>query len=251
MTHSPDRLPATRPSPSRRGAARRAAAVLAALPLCATGLSACSGGPAPRTAAPPVTAPPAASGTPSASPTRSPSASRAPLPSPSLTPPVAPVDPNDPVDPVDPLASKPPFETAPPAGLPTCLPSDLTVTDGDAAYTSDAVQELFVLRTTGPDCQLTATYPSVQVLGSGGAPLGTVRQGGLGLPAPAGGPLTISRTTSLSFYVATARDGACVPAATVSATLPGTTVARSAATQLQVCGGLLSVGPLQRLGDTG
>ena len=41
---------------------------------------------------------------------------------------------------------------------------------------------------------------------------GGAKQGGLGLPAPTGGALTLSRATSLSFYVATLRDGPCVPA---------------------------------------
>jgi hypothetical protein len=105
------------------------------------------------------------------------------------------------------------------------------------------------MRTSGPDCQLPAGYPSVVVLSATGERLGTVQQGGFGLAAPGPGPLTLSRATSLSFFLASKRDGTCVPAASVSVTLAGTTSGLTAATALQVCDSALGVGPLQRLGD--
>lgn len=217
--------------------------VLLALPALVLGLAACSSDPpapsAGSSAQPSSTSPvPADPGASSSTPT----ASRAPSASAQPTPPAD--------VPLDPLASKPPLETAPPVGLPACAATALTVTDADAVYTSDAVQELFSVRTTGPNCQLPPSSPTVQVLDAAGAALGTVAQGGLGLPAPGSVPLTLSRDTSLSFFVATKRDGACVPAATLVVTLSGTSSALRAPTGLQVCDRTLSVGPLQRLGDT-
>lgn len=151
--------------------------------------------------------------------------------------------------PEDPLAPLPPLETAPPVGAPACRAAVLSVADADAAYTADTVLELFTVRTTGPDCQLEPAYPAAQVLDAAGSSLGAVAQGGLGLPAPGSAPITLSRSTSLSFYVATKRDGPCVGAATVVVTLAGSGAALRAPTGLQVCQGTLAVGPVQRLGD--
>lgn len=176
-------------------------------------------------------------------------------PPPSAPPPVAPAPSPAPpaagagAPPADPLAPRPPLETPPPVGVPPCAPDALTVTDADAAYTADAVQTLFTLRTAGPDCQLPAAYPQVQLLDGAGAEVGVGEPGGRGVPAPGTTPLTLGAATSLSFFVATARDGACVPAATLVVTLPGTATAVRTATDLEVCAGALSVGPVQRLGD--
>lgn len=220
--------------------------MLGGLLLAGLALTACSSGSSPRsaasalstTAAPssaPATTLPLPTATATTTPTRRPSATPS-RPAPSASP-------------DDPLASRPPLETAPPPGLPVCSASTLSVADADAVYTSDAVQELFTMRTSGPDCQLPVGYPAVVVLSATGARLGTVQQGGFGLAAPGAGPLTLSRATSLSFFLASKRDGTCVPAASVSVTLAGTTGGLTAATALQVCDGALGVGPLQRLGD--
>ena len=155
-----------------------------------------------------------------------------------------------PAGPVDPLASSVPLETAPaPAGLPTCRAGDLSVSDADAVYTADSVQELFTVRTRGTDCQLQG-YPEVQLLDAAGAALpATVGRGGAGLPAPSAQPLSLSRATSLSFFVSTARDGACSPASAATVTLPGSGGPVRAVTTMQVCAGAFAVGPVQRLGD--
>ncbi len=142
-----------------------------------------------------------------------------------------------------------PLETAPAVGLPACAPGALAVTDADAVYGTGVVRELFVVRTTGPDCQLPGNHPTVAVLDGTGAPLAPVTAGGLGLPEATGKPVTLSRTTSLSFFVATKRDGACTPAAALTVTLPGTRTALRAPTGMQVCDRTLAVGPVQRLGD--
>ncbi len=219
-------------------------------------LVACSADPAPRPVArgttapgePGTTQPPVPGGPPvSSAPGRSsgpaatgpPPTGRPPAPSPTRQPPE------------DPLASLPPLETAPPVGAPVCQAATLSVADADAVYTSDAVLELFTVRTTGPDCQLEPAYPEVQVLDAAGSSLGAVAQGGLGLPAPGPDPITLSRSTSLSFYLATTRDGSCVGATTVVVTLAGSGGALRTATGLKVCAGALAVGPVQRLGDRG
>ncbi len=233
--------PAARP----RGLPAAVAPVLALL--LVGSLAACSSGTRPRSAASPAASPSASVPSPSAGATATPTArvSASPTRRPSATPTAAAPS----ATPVDPLASRPPLETAPPPGLPACSAATLSVADADAVYTSDAVQELFTMRTSGPDCQLPAAYPVVVVLSATGERLGTAQQGGFGLAAPGTGPLTLSRSTSLSFFLASKRDGTCVPAASVSVTLAGTAGGLTAATALQVCDGALGVGPLQRLGD--
>lgn len=216
---------------------------LLALPALALGLTACSSTPAPRAAASPAgTAATPLSPTPTDSvavPRPTPTATRTATPRPSRSTQI----------PDDPLSPGPPLESAPPLGAPTCAPAALAVTDADAVYTAEFVQELFTVRTTGPDCQLPNGYPEVLVLDAAGGSLGRVAQGGFGLPAPGGVPVTLSRATSLSFFVATKRDGTCVPAATLVVTMPGTTTALRTATAMQVCDRALAAGPVQRLGD--
>jgi len=219
-----------------------------ALPALALALTACSSDPPKRVAAPPLTNVPTtqppvtlAPGVSPAPTATSPSATRRPTATPR---PTASTD-----RPVDPLSPRPPLETAPPVGLPACAAGTLSVADADAVYDPDAVRELFTVRTSGPDCQLPAGYPAAQVLDSAGAPIGSVAQGGPGLPAPGAAPLTLSRSTSLSFFLRTGRDGPCTGATTVVVTLSGTSSALRAPTGLQVCGGALATGPLQRLGD--
>ena len=220
-----------------------------ALPVVLLALAACSSGPPARSAA---TTPAEVSSPATDAPSAPPTTSAPPVPSlsprTSSSPPAGPT-PRPVETPLDPLSPRPPKETAPPVGLPTCRSNALTVTDADAKYTADAVQELFTVRTGGPDCQLTGSYPAVQVLDAAGGPAATPRLGGYGLPAPGGAPVTLSRGTSLSFYVATARDAGCPAAATLVVTLPGAGGAVRAATGMTVCGGAVGVGPVQRLGD--
>ena len=149
-----------------------------------------------------------------------------------------------------PEARRPPRETTPPPGAPPCRASALTVTDADAVHTADAVHELFTIRTDGPDCTLSG-WPTVAFRDAAGRPLAaTVRRGGLGLPAATAKPVTISRSTSLSFFVATPRDGACRQAATLVTTLPGTRSAVTATTPMQVCKRTVAVSPVRLHSDS-
>lgn len=223
----------------------------------ALGAAACSSGPADRVAAstpvvvdtsvPPL--PPDGGALPVPSATATSSGRPSPVPVPTRVPSTVPRPTATPAPPDDPLSPRPPLESPPPAGRPACAPSTLTVTDADRAYDTDAVRALYTVRTSGPDCQLPADYPQVSVLDAAGASLGPVARGGTGLPQPGSAPVTLSRTTSLSFFVSTGRNGACTPAATLTVVLPGTTGALTVATTLPVCDGRLAVGPVQRLGD--
>lgn len=148
--------------------------------------------------------------------------------------------------PEDPLASQSPIETAPPTGQPVCAAGDLTLTDADAVITPTTVQELFVVRTTGPDCELTG-YPVVELRDASGAVVpATYRPGGFGLPAERPAPHALSTGTSVSFYVASARSGDCVQAARASVRLPGTSGPLSAATSFAVCDGSVGLSPVRR-----
>ena len=89
--------------------------------------------------------------------------------------------------------------------------------------------------------------PAYPWIDSGGAPVAPVAEGGLGLPAPGADPVTLSRATSLSFFLATARDGPCTPATELVVALEGAGGELRTATAMQVCGGALGVGPVQRL----
>jgi Protein of unknown function (DUF4232) len=198
-----------------------------------------------RSASPTATATPSTSAAPSAGAT--PSAPAAPGPGTtadgSPPPPAA-----SPARPADPLAPAPAQESAAPTGQPPCRATDLTVVDADTLVLPQTVHEVFVLRTSGPDCQLEG-YPSVRLLDASGAPLRIpVTSGGQDLPATGPVPVTLSRGTSLSFVVATPRDGTCVEASAVDVTLPGTTTALRAPTALSVCGSA-GVSPVERRTD--
>lgn len=236
-------------APSRTGSA----ACLAVLALVLAG---CSADPSPVRALPAATTPSSAPVPPSTDPlsppvapgTAAPPTTAAPAP-PATRAPAAPAP--DPVleGPDDPLVPQPALEVAPAPGLPACEASALRLTDADVVYGPDAVRELFTVRTSGPDCQLPAGYPTARLLGGDGAPVAPVAEGGLGLPAPGADPVTLSRTTSLSFFLATARDGACTPAAELVVALEGAGGELRTPTVMQVCAGALGVGPVQRLGD--
>jgi hypothetical protein len=137
---------------------------------------------------------------------------------------------------------KPGLESAPPLGRPVCRGQALTVTDADTLVDPSYRKEVFVVRTTGADCQLKG-YPTVQVQGV------TVQHGGYGLPAEEPQPVTLSRSTSLSFVISSARAGSCRDVPTIVVTLPGTSVGHRTATSLRVCGSAVGVSPVHRQGE--
>ncbi|CAA9305337.1 MAG: hypothetical protein AVDCRST_MAG07-44 [uncultured Frankineae bacterium] len=153
------------------------------------------------------------------------------------------------VAPQDPLSPLPARESAAPVGQPPCRVADLSVVDADTLVLPQHVEEVFVVRTDGPDCQLEG-YPTLRLLGADGAPLSvTVDRGGHGLADVRPAPVTLSRGTSVSFVVASGRDGACTEASEVDVTLPGTSSAIRTATVLSLCNDVVGVSPLQRRTD--
>jgi hypothetical protein len=86
-------------------------------------------------------------------------------------------------------------------------------------------------------------YPYVLVSGT------TVTRGGSGLPAETAKPYTLSRTTSLSFALATGRTGSCEDLTEITVTLPGTRTSKAVPTNLHVCDHKLGVSPVHRVGD--
>jgi hypothetical protein len=151
--------------------------------------------------------------------------------------------------PVDPLSPAPPLETAPPVAGPVCRVGDLTVVDADSVSDGGYSRELFVIRTTGPDCRLQG-YPQVWFLRADGKALPlTTSHGGYGLPPSAPTSHTLSRGTSLSFAVASSEAGSCVQVARLEVRLPQTSGPLSAGTSMSVCGGRTGLSPVGRLAD--
>ena len=134
------------------------------------------------------------------------------------------------------------LETAPPPGAPTCKASTLTVTDADTITSQTTREQVYTVRTSGPDCGLTG-YPAVSLKGADGSAL-RVRYAKDGSTPP---PISLSRATSVSFSLTSARSGSCVDAASISVVLPGTGSARSAATSARACNGAVTVSPIRRL----
>jgi hypothetical protein len=168
-----------------------------------------------------------------------------PTPSPSLSPVVSTAEPQ----PVDPLSPQPAVESPAPLGQPRCSAADLTVVDADQYDVEEGVHEVFVLRTRGAPCQLEG-WPAVSFQDAAGKRLPlTARHGGFGLPDEEPQPVTLSRSTSLSFLVGTRTDGSCRQAARIVVTLPGTSRALSAGTPLELCGPEFGVSPVRRLVD--
>ena len=167
--------------------------------------------------------------------------------SPSRTPVAVPtVVPSRPTTPSPKSSPSPHNESAPPLGQPVCLGAALSVVDADAVTVGGNTEEVFVIRTSGPDCQLTG-YPGLVFAGADRKPLTVaVNHGGHGLPAGAPGPVTLSRGTSISFGVATARTGTCQQAASVQVTLPAVTPAMTVSTALKICAGSVGITPVQR-----
>ena len=133
-------------------------------------------------------------------------------------------------------------ESPAPLGQPTCNPAAVTITDADTVTKGTYRAEVYTLRTTGAPCQLLG-YPSVVVSGA------TVTNGGEGLPPETVKAYTLSRGTTLSFALATARSGTCRDVSTITVTLPGTSTPKHVATTLRVCNGRLGVTPVHRAGD--
>jgi hypothetical protein len=149
----------------------------------------------------------------------------------------------------DELSPKPGLESAPPLGRPVCKGSTLTVADADTLVDPQYAREIYAVRTTGPDCQLQG-YPTVTFQDAGGRSLAvSVQHSGFGVPADKPQPLTLSRSTSLSFEIGSARSGACTNVTHVTVTLPGTSPGHRISSQLQVCGGKVAISPVLRRGD--
>ncbi|MCW2545009.1 MAG: hypothetical protein JWM40_2561 [Frankiales bacterium] len=130
-----------------------------------------------------------------------------------------------------------------PLGQPVCKGSALTVTDADTLTDPSSVREVYSVRTTGPDCQLegypTVTFPRAV----------TVSHSGFGVPASKADPVTLSRSTSVSFEIGSARNGSCTTLATITVTLPHTSPGHRVATSLKVCGNAVAISPVLRRGD--
>jgi hypothetical protein len=150
--------------------------------------------------------------------------------------------------PVDPLSPRPGLETAPPPGLPVCADDTLRVVDADTIVRLASVEQVYVVRTTGPDCQLEG-HPEVTVLADGRPVPVEVTPDGPHVSARQPGPVTLSTTTSASFGLGTPRDGACTTASRVDVRLPGTQTVHRVASELQVCQGRLSLSAVSRSTD--
>jgi hypothetical protein len=182
------------------------------------------------------------SATPSQSPTTASPTPDATSPAPTATPTTATPSPDE-------LSPKPPLETAPPLGRPACKGSTLTVTDADTLVDPQSTREVYAVRTSGPDCQLQG-YPTVTFQDARGRSVPvSVLHSGFGVPADKPQPVTLSRSTSLSFEIGSARSGACTSVTHVTVTLPGTTPGHRISSQWQVCGGKVAVSPVMRRGD--
>lgn len=230
----------------------RIVVVATTLALVLSGCSDAATDPLPRAAATPATAAtPAATATPASSPDAAPPTVSTPaaVPSPEPSLPVALPAPLPSRGPADPLVPRPGLESPAPLGEPTCRAQDLSMVDADAIVTPETVHEVFVLRTTGPECQLEG-FPQLQLRDAGGTPLAlTVTRNGFGLPVEQAEPFSLSRSTSLSFRVASPRGGTCRPVASIVATLPGAGGPLTAESFLTACGDTVGVSPVERGGS--
>jgi hypothetical protein len=148
-----------------------------------------------------------------------------------------------PPEPVDPLSPRPAVESSAPAGGPTCLASDLTVTDADLLASDTALEEVFAVRTSGSPCELRG-WPTVRLLDSEGRRLPLTVQ-----RVRTASVVALSRGTSVSFVLGTPRTSSCQDAATLLVRLPGTDRAIRVPTTMQVCERRLDVGPVERRQD--
>lgn len=146
--------------------------------------------------------------------------------------------------PVDPLSPRPAVESpAPTASTLTCEAERLTVTDADLLADEHELQEVFVIRTSGPACVLRG-WPAVTLLGPGDAPV-SAAQRRVGRATT----LTLDRATSLSFVLGTPRSQACRDVSTVAVRLPGTDRTIRVRTTMQVCDRSLTLSPVERRQD--
>lgn len=144
--------------------------------------------------------------------------------------------------------AKPPVETPPPPGAPPCKPASLTLTDADVTEAEGYRQELFGLRTSGPNCGLQG-YPVLELRDAAGRVIPVSwSKGGYGLEPSKPEPVTLSSGTSVSFSVASPATGSCVDAAKVRATLEGVGTL-TAATSVRICNGKAGVSPIRRYVD--
>ena len=186
-------------------------------------LTACSSDAKPESAPTPVpSTPPAATSSPTGSPSALPSATASPTTAPSPSPSIE--------------------QSAPAPGAPTCKAAALTLTDADTLVSQQSREQVYVIRTTGPDCGLQG-YPTVTLKGADGKDL-AVRYTRTG-PAPA--PLSLSRGTSVSFSVTSTRTGTCADAARIAAVIPGTGGTLTASTTARICEGSATVSAVRRL----
>lgn len=121
--------------------------------------------------------------------------------------------------------------------------------DADTLVRADAVEQVFVVRTTGPDCQLDGV-PTVTVLRSGQPLQVELTPSGPFVSPRDAGPVTLSVGSSASFGLGTARRADCTTADRVDVVLPGTSVVHRVSTALEVCDGRLSVSAVGRRADT-
>lgn len=135
-----------------------------------------------------------------------------------------------------------PMDSAPPPGAPPCKVAALTLTDADSLVTQQAREQVYVLRTSGPNCGLQG-YPGVTLRGADGTPLAVTYSQAPGTAAP----LTLSKGTSVSFSVTSPRSGTCLDAATISVLLPEVPGALTAATTARICQAKAVVSPVRRL----
>lgn len=171
----------------------------------------------------------------------------APAPRPSsASPAAAPTSAAPSAAPVDPLSPQPAVESSAPApgrSTPTCRAADLSVADADLLADEQALREVFAIRTGGRTCALQG-FPVVQLLDARGGSLeATTTRSGTATR------VALTRSTSLSFVLSTPRSGDCAQAATLVVRLPGTDRDLRVATEAQVCGGRLQVGPVERRTD--
>jgi hypothetical protein len=149
----------------------------------------------------------------------------------------------------DELSPKPSLESPAPLGQPVCKGSTLTVTDADSLVDPTSFREVFSVRTNGRDCQLRG-YPTVTFQGANGRAVPvTVLHSGFGVAPDKPQPVTLSRSTSVSFEIGSARSGSCTSVTHVTVTLPGTAPGHRTSTQFDVCNGKAAVSPVMRRGD--
>lgn len=149
----------------------------------------------------------------------------------------------------DELSPQPGLESPAPLGQPTCKGAPLTVVDADTLVDRQYVREVYAIRTSGPDCQLEG-YPTVTFQDAAGKAVAiTAAHSGFGIPAQAAQPVSLSRSTSVSFEIGSARTGSCTDITHVTVTLPGTNPGHRIATQLRVCGAKVAISAVLRRGD--